>query len=101
MKETVPLLVLRALACVVGLRLAPSPQTLTQTLCFFRGIPAALTIPSALTLLVRLFPGESERARAIGVFSGSGALGNGELFARIPAPLRDKPDSPFKPQYLA
>ncbi|KZV88947.1 MFS general substrate transporter [Exidia glandulosa HHB12029] len=42
----------------------------------FSGIAAALTIPSSLTLLVRLFPGEREQARAIGVFGGSGALGN-------------------------
>ncbi|KAH7099621.1 MFS general substrate transporter [Auriculariales sp. MPI-PUGE-AT-0066] len=54
MKSSIPLLVMRALS----------------------GIPAALTIPSALTLLVRLFPGTRERARAISVFSGSGALGN-------------------------
>ncbi|EJD50836.1 MFS general substrate transporter [Auricularia subglabra TFB-10046 SS5] len=40
------------------------------------GIAAALTIPSSLTLLVRLFPGEREQARAIGIFGGSGALGN-------------------------
>lgn len=42
-------------------------------------VPAAsLTIPSALTLLVNLFPDPAEQARAIGVFGGCGAIGNGE-----------------------
>lgn len=40
------------------------------------GVFAALTIPSALTLLVRLFPEPAEQARAIGVFGGCGAVGN-------------------------
>ncbi|CAL1702783.1 unnamed protein product [Somion occarium] len=40
------------------------------------GIAASLTIPSALTLLVNLFPDEHEQARAIGVFGGCGAIGN-------------------------
>ena len=39
---------------------------------------AALTIPSALTLLVNVFPEPTEQARAIGVFGGCGAIGNGE-----------------------
>ncbi|KZV98383.1 MFS general substrate transporter [Exidia glandulosa HHB12029] len=42
----------------------------------FAGVAAAMTIPSSLTLLVRLFPGEKEQARAIGVYGGSAALGN-------------------------
>ncbi|KAF8129729.1 major facilitator superfamily domain-containing protein [Boletus edulis] len=40
------------------------------------GIAAALTIPSSLTLLVRVFPEPLEQARAIGVFGGCGAVGN-------------------------
>ncbi|EJD41438.1 hypothetical protein AURDEDRAFT_115503 [Auricularia subglabra TFB-10046 SS5] len=40
------------------------------------GVPAAMTIPSSLTLLVRLFPEEKEQSRAIGVFGASAALGN-------------------------
>lgn len=43
------------------------------------GVCAAMTIPSSLTLLVRLFPGEKEQARAIGVYGGSAALGNGQF----------------------
>ncbi|KAI0073355.1 MFS general substrate transporter [Panus rudis PR-1116 ss-1] len=40
------------------------------------GIAASLTIPSALTLLVNLFPDGPEQARAIGIFGGCGAIGN-------------------------
>ncbi|KAH8105286.1 MFS general substrate transporter [Cristinia sonorae] len=40
------------------------------------GIAASLTIPSALTLLVNVFPDPTEQARAIGVFGGCGAIGN-------------------------
>ncbi|KAI0791390.1 MFS general substrate transporter [Abortiporus biennis] len=40
------------------------------------GIFASLTIPSALTLLVNLFPQPVEQARALGVFGGCGAVGN-------------------------
>ncbi|KAI0741438.1 major facilitator superfamily domain-containing protein [Daedaleopsis nitida] len=39
------------------------------------GIAAALTIPSALTLLVHVFTEPAEQARAIGVFGGCGAIG--------------------------
>lgn len=39
---------------------------------------ASMTIPSALTLLVNVFTEPSEQARAIGVFGGCGAVGNGE-----------------------
>ncbi|KAH7108479.1 MFS general substrate transporter [Auriculariales sp. MPI-PUGE-AT-0066] len=42
----------------------------------FSGIAAAMTIPSSLTLLIRLFPQPTEQARAIGVYGGSAALGN-------------------------
>lgn len=37
-----------------------------------------MTIPSALTLLVNVFTEPAEQARAIGVFGGCGAVGNGE-----------------------
>ncbi|CCM01857.1 uncharacterized protein FIBRA_03928 [Fibroporia radiculosa] len=40
------------------------------------GIAAAMTIPSALSLLVNVFPEPTEQARAIGVFGGCGAVGN-------------------------
>ncbi|KAH7923213.1 MFS general substrate transporter [Leucogyrophana mollusca] len=40
------------------------------------GIASAMTIPSALTLLVNVFPDPLEQARAIGVFGGCGAVAN-------------------------
>ncbi|EIW77864.1 MFS general substrate transporter [Coniophora puteana RWD-64-598 SS2] len=40
------------------------------------GISAALTIPSALTLLVNVFPEPHEQARAIGIFGGCGGVAN-------------------------
>ncbi|KIM87717.1 hypothetical protein PILCRDRAFT_258683 [Piloderma croceum F 1598] len=40
------------------------------------GIAAALTIPSALTLIVNIFPEPLEQARAIGLFGGCGCVGN-------------------------
>ncbi|KAI0919870.1 hypothetical protein AcV5_001822 [Taiwanofungus camphoratus] len=42
----------------------------------FSGIAAAMTIPSALTLLVNVFVEPTEQARAIGIFGGCGAVGN-------------------------
>jgi MFS family permease len=42
------------------------------------GICAAETIPSALSLLVVVFPDPHEQARAIGVFGGCGAVANGQ-----------------------
>ena len=44
-----------------------------------QGIGASLTIPSALNLLVQLFPDPSEQARAIGLFGATAAIGNGEF----------------------
>lgn len=40
------------------------------------GIGGALTIPSALNLIVQLFPDPQEQARAIAMFGASGAIGN-------------------------
>jgi len=40
------------------------------------GIFAAMTIPSALSLLVNVFVEPREQARAIGIFGGCGAMGN-------------------------
>ncbi|TFK51508.1 MFS general substrate transporter [Heliocybe sulcata] len=40
------------------------------------GISAAMTIPSALTLLVNTFPESHEQSRAIGIFGGCGAVAN-------------------------
>ncbi|KIM20674.1 hypothetical protein M408DRAFT_81618 [Serendipita vermifera MAFF 305830] len=40
------------------------------------GIGAALTIPSALSLIIHLFPDPLHQARAIALFNGAGAIGN-------------------------
>ncbi|KIM21450.1 hypothetical protein M408DRAFT_333467, partial [Serendipita vermifera MAFF 305830] len=40
------------------------------------GIGAALTIPSALSLIIELFPDPLHQARAIALFNGAGAIGN-------------------------
>ncbi|KAH7929188.1 MFS general substrate transporter [Leucogyrophana mollusca] len=40
------------------------------------GMASAMTIPSALTLLVNVFPDPLEQARAIGIFGGCGAVAN-------------------------
>ena len=49
------------------------------------GIAAAMTIPSALALLVSVFVEPTEQARAIGLFGGCGAIGNGESMMRLPS----------------
>lgn len=41
---------------------------------------SAMTIPSALTLLVNVFPDPLHQARAIGLFGGCGAIGGGKVF---------------------
>lgn len=40
------------------------------------GICAAMTIPSALALIIRFFPEPNEQSRAIGIFGGTGGVGN-------------------------
>ncbi|TFK50409.1 MFS general substrate transporter [Heliocybe sulcata] len=42
----------------------------------FMGVGAALTIPSALHLIVHMYPDPAEQAPAMGLFAGSGAIGN-------------------------
>ena len=44
------------------------------------GIGGALTIPSALSMIVTLFPDQRSQGRAIAVFSGSGGAGIGEFY---------------------
>jgi hypothetical protein len=39
---------------------------------------SAMTIPSALALLVNVFPDPLQQARAIGLFGGCGAVAGGE-----------------------
>lgn len=41
------------------------------------GIGAAMTVPSALSLIIEWFPAPDEQARGIALFGGCGALGNG------------------------
>ncbi|KAG1880742.1 major facilitator superfamily domain-containing protein [Suillus subluteus] len=52
--DTIPVIILRALS----------------------GIASSMTIPSALTLLVNVFPEPLEQARAIGLFGGCGSVAN-------------------------
>ncbi|KAG2131382.1 major facilitator superfamily domain-containing protein [Suillus clintonianus] len=52
--DKIPIIILRALA----------------------GIASSMTVPSALTLLVKVFPDPLEQARAIGLFGGCGAVAN-------------------------
>lgn len=48
------------------------------------GISAsAMTIPSALALLVNVFPDPLQQARAIGLFGGCGAVAGGEETAYL------------------
>lgn len=58
---------------IIGHSQAPSAR-LTTTISV-----GAMTIPSALTLLVGIFPEPHEQAQAIGAFGGSGGVGNGTL----------------------
>ena len=51
------------------------------------GIGGALTIPSALTMIVALFPDQRSQGRAIAIFGGTGGVGNGEVYL------------PYNPQY--
>ena len=43
------------------------------------GIGSALTIPSALSMIVALFPDQRSQGRAIAIFGGVGGVGNGEF----------------------
>ncbi|KAI0065064.1 MFS general substrate transporter [Artomyces pyxidatus] len=49
------------------------PLIVLRALC---GIAGSMTIPSALSLIVTLFPKPVEQSRAIGAFGGCGAIGN-------------------------
>ncbi|KAH8834384.1 MFS general substrate transporter [Flagelloscypha sp. PMI_526] len=40
------------------------------------GVAGSMTIPSSLTLIVRIFPDPSEQGRAISMFGATGAIGN-------------------------
>jgi hypothetical protein len=43
-----------------------------------------MTIPSALSLIVTVFPDRQEQARAIGAFGACGATGNSEALFSVP-----------------
>ncbi len=75
--DKISLIVLRALSGI-GTYNAHSKQIVHVLIHPPYVSAASLTIPSALTLLVNLFPEPAEQARAIGVFGGCGAIGNGE-----------------------
>jgi MFS family permease len=49
----------------------------------FAGVGAAMTVPSALSLIVEWFPEPSEQAQAISFFGGSSALGNGACYRSV------------------
>ena len=51
------------------------PLFVLRALC---GVAAAMTIPSAVTLIVHVFPEPTEQSRAIGIFGGSGAMASSE-----------------------
>ncbi|KAI0078409.1 MFS general substrate transporter [Panus rudis PR-1116 ss-1] len=41
-----------------------------------QGIGAAMTVPTAMSMIVFIFPARSQQDRALGIFAGMGALGN-------------------------
>lgn len=78
-KDKIAIFVLRALAGIGSSwssypSLAPAYSVGDESI--LKG--GALTVPSALNLMVRLLPNPQEQARAIAVFGGSGAVGNGK-----------------------
>lgn len=46
-----------------------------------------MSIPSALTLIVRIFPDPAQQARAVGIFGGCGAIADGIVLALLAPPL--------------
>lgn len=52
----------------------------------FAGIGAAMTVPSALSLIIEWFPDPMEQAQGIALFGGCGAAGNGKQNALPPSP---------------
>ena len=52
------------------------------------GIGGALTIPSARSMTVALFPDQRSQDRAIAIFGGTGGIGNGELYPCHKQPAR-------------
>lgn len=50
---------------------------------FHAGIGAALTVPSALSLIIEWFPEPHEQHLGIALFGGCGGLGNGALISSL------------------
>jgi MFS family permease len=78
-RAEIPLIVLRALMGV-----GQSPQLLfaahAESLC----TPgAALNIPSAMSLIIRLFPNPASQSKALAGFAGAAAFGNGMFATRF------------------
>jgi len=46
----------------------------------------AMSIPSALTLIVRIFPDPTQQARAVGIFGGCGAIADGIVLLLLAPP---------------
>jgi MFS family permease len=44
------------------------------------GMGGALTIPSALSMIVALFPDQRSQGRAIAIFGGTGGVANGQFY---------------------
>lgn len=44
----------------------------------FAGVGGALTVPSALSLIIEWFPEPAEQQQGIALFGGASALGNGK-----------------------
>lgn len=84
----IPLIVLRALSGIGKLQIFSVLARKTVRLTHLLYAAASMTIPSALTLLVNVFTEPNEQARAIGVFGGCGAVGNGKCVCMLPGMLQ-------------
>ena len=89
LNEKILFILFRAIAGISTFILVSLMPSILTTMKILVG---AMTIPSALTLLVNIFPEPHEQAQAIGAFGGSGGVGNGtlsgpEVHLRINLPL--------------
>ena len=55
-----------------------SSKIVLLTLRALDGVASAMTIRSAMSLIFHIFPEQTEQSRALGVFEGSWAIGNGQ-----------------------
>jgi hypothetical protein len=76
-KNKVIMFVIRAVSGVGKLANPTSVHCQTEGIDLVGG---AMTIPSALNLIVQIFTDPQEQARAIALFGGAGAIGNGATF---------------------